>query len=750
MTNSPETKKNFTSYRTCPLCEATCGLEITYKNGKAVTVKGDKKDVFSKGYLCPKGASLAHLHYDPDRLRKPIIRQGSEFREVSWQKAFEHIEKQLLPIMEEHGPDSVGVYLGNPCSHTLAASLCLPAMLRALNSKSIFTSSTVDQMPKHVSCGLMFGGEKTIAVPDIDRTSHLLILGANPLASNGSLATAPNFPGRLRALKKRGGKLIVIDPRKTETAKIASEYISIKPGGDIFLLLAMTHVLFEENLIQPGRLASHINGLELIQTTVAPFTPEAVQNSCGIKANVIEHLARELAAAPTAIVYGRMGISTVKFGTAANWMIDVLNVLTGNLDRPGGVMFPLPAHMPRKTKAGGRGWACGRWKSRVKGLPEVGSEFPTHTLCDEIETPGKGQIRALLTVAGNPVIGLPNAARVDKALKQLEFMISVDFYLNATTRHAHVILPPTGPLTTSHYDVTFYKLAVRNIANYSSSDLPKPSDEMDKWEILYKLGLLFSGYGSKTDISVMDDLVIEKAVADAARKPDSPISGNTDKVLKDLKQYCGPDRMLDLKIRTGAYGDGFGLNPDGLNLEKLKTYVHGLDLGPLEPQIPEILNTPSGKIELAPEKLIHDIKRISSALKKPEKNELLLIGRRHLRTNNSWLANIPSLIKGPPRCTLQIHPTDAKHIGLKDGQMARVSSDTGTLTTPIEVTEDLRPGVVCFPHGWGHDLNGVAMRVAQEYNGINKNLITDESDFDPISGNSVLNGVPVKVLPVSV
>lgn len=745
--NSISTPLDFTTFRTCPLCEATCGLEITYKNGKAITIKGDKKDVFSKGYMCPKGAALSQLHNDPDRLRHPLIRTGSTFREASWEEAFEHIEKTFMSIIEKHGRDAVAAYLGNPCSHTLDANLCAPIMLRALKTKNIYSASTVDQMPKHVSCGFMFGGPTTVPVPDIDRSAHLIILGANPLASNGSLATAPDFPGRLRALKKRGGKLVVIDPRRTRTAKLADEYIAIKPGSDIFLLLAMANVLFAEKKIQPGILAKHINGLDAIEKAVVDFTPESVENACGIPANVIRRLTSELAAAKSAAVYGRMGISVNRFGTAANWMVDVLNILTGNLDRPGGVMFPLPAHMPLKTKPGRRKWHTGRWKSRVRNLDEVKGEFPIHTLCDEIETPGKGQIKALLTVAGNPVIALPNSARVDKALAGLNFMISVDFYISASTRHAHVILPPTGPLTTAHCDTAFYSLAVRNIAHYSPPDFPKPTSEMDKWEILYKLGAIFNGLGATTDISVIDDITIEKFVTDSISKPGSPHTEKSEEILTSLKQYHGPDRILDFMIRTGAYGDQFGLNPQGLNLEKLKTHVHGLDLGPLKPQIPGILSTHSGKIELAPTPFIDDLKRIASDLNKKDTPELLLIGRRHLRTNNSWLANIPSLVAGPSRCTLQIHPKDAARIGLMDGDMAAISSQTGTLTVRVEITQDLRCGVVCFPHGWGHDQEGVSMKVARKHGGINTNLITDEAQFDPISGNSVLNGVPVTIVP---
>lgn len=745
MTPKAAHTSEYIRYRTCPLCESTCGLAITYRDGRAVSVTGDKKDVFSRGYLCPKGAALVRLHDDPDRLRRPLIRNGSAFQEATWAEAFKHVEDHLMPIIGQHGRDAVGVYLGNPCSHTPAATLCLPTALKALKSKNIFTASTVDQMPKHVACGLMYGGPLTIPVPDIDRTAHLLIIGANPMVSNGSLATAPDFPGRLRALKKRGGKLVVIDPRRTRTAKMADTHIAIKPGADIFLLLAMANVLFGENRLHPGHLEAHINGLETLRDAITGFTPERVQDACGVPANVIRRLALDLAAASSAAVYGRMGVSTVRFGAAANWMVDVLNIMTGNLDRPGGAMFPLPAHLPKKTKPGGKGWKMGRWQSRVKGVPEIRGELPVHTMCDEIETSGQGQIRALLTVAGNPVIALPNASRVDRALAGLEYMVSVDFYVNASTRHANVILPPTGPLTTAHYDVAFYNLAVRNISHYSPPDHPKPEDEMDKWEIIYKLGAIFSGFGADTDIATIDDFILDTLLAGAARKTGVALPGDTSEIRRQLKQYRGPDRILDFLLRTGAYGDLFGEKPDGLNLERLKTHVHGLDLGPLEPQIPGILDTPSGKIDVAPQQLMSDLERIKTALESKAPETLHLIGRRHLRTNNSWMANIPSLVTGPPRCTLQMHPEDARRLGLTDGDSARISTASASLSAPVEITADLRPGVVCFPHGWGHDLEGVTMRTARKHGGINKNKLTDDTDFDPVSGTSVLNGVPVQV-----
>jgi len=740
-----ETEKLRIAYRTCPFCEATCGLEIALQDGRAVTVKGDKDDVFSKGYLCPKGAALADLHYDPDRLRQPLIKRNGHWVEVGWDEAFAAVESGLIPLMDTYGRDTVGVYAGNPCSHTMAGALCLRPLFKALRSRNIFSASTVDQMPKHVSSGLMFGHPGTIPVPDIDRTHFLLILGADPMESNGSLATAPDWPGRLRALKRRGGKLVVVDPRASRTAKLAHEHLRIKPGGDPFLLMALTWVLFEEDRVNPGRLSDHIIGLDAVRDLCRPFSPEAVERRSGIDPSIVYRTARELASAPSAAVYGRMGTSTVEFGALNQWLIDMVNILTGNLDRPGGAMFPTPAHMPRRNRPGGKGWTLGRWKSRVKGLHEVMGELPVCTLCDEIETPGEGQVRALITVASNPVIALPNSARVDRALAGLDFMVSVDFYLNASTRHAHVILPPTGPLSTSQYDFSFYNLSVRNIANYSPPVIPKPNDEMDKWEILYRLAMIFSGQGASANAAQMDDFIIRMMVDGLAEKEGSPLFGKQTEILQAMKDLRGPDRMLDLMLRTGAYGDGFGLNHGGLSLSRLKEHPHGMDLGPLEPRIPGILRTTSGKIDLAPHPMVQDVQRLIEVINRPEPSSLVLVGRRHLRTNNSWMANIPSLVSGPPRCVLLVHPEDASRLGLEGGAAVEVKSRVGRIAVPVEITTDIRPGVVSLPHGWGHDLTGVRMGVAMTHGGVNSNILSDDERFDPLSNNAVLNGIPVEV-----
>jgi len=735
-----------THYQTCSLCEATCGLSVTVEDGRVVSVRGDKENPFSRGYICPKGAAIGTLHHDPDRLRRPLVRKKGRFVETPWDEAFREVEKGLMPIVEKHGRDAVGVFLGNPCAHTMAGALCLRPLFKALGSKNIFSASTVDQMPKHVSSGLMFGHPLIIPVPDIDRTLFMLILGADPLTSNGSLATAPDWPGRLRALKNRGGRLVVVDPRTSSTAKQADTHLAIRPGSDGYLLMALINVLFAEGLVNLGRLDDFTNGIKTVKALCQPFSPSAVAEKTGLAPDRITDLARDLAGAESAVVYGRMGTSTVSFGALTNWLVDVVNILTGNLDRPGGAMFPAPAHMPLKTKPGGRGWTLGRWQSRVKGLNEVMGELPVSTLADEMETKGDGQIRALLTVASNPAISLPNAGRISKALAALDFMVSIDFYVTASTRHADVILPPTGPLSTSQYHMNFYNLSIRNMTQYSPPVLTMPDGEMEKWEIIFKLALIFSGQGAEADIAPLDDVILQFMVAKVTKDATSPLHGRDAEMLEALSATRGPERMLDFMLRTGAYGDGFGLDPKGLSLDMLKDLPHGLDLGPLKEVLPGHLKTPSGRIELAPAPMIEDVARLQKSLDDAPA-ELVLIGRRHLRTNNSWLANIPALVSGPPRCVLHVNPNDAKRLGLKSGDTARIASRVGRLTAPVEVTDNIRPGVVSLPHGWGHDLEGVGMRTARKHGGINSNILSDEAAFDPISNTSVLNGIPVTVTP---
>ncbi|WP_328840067.1 molybdopterin oxidoreductase family protein [Streptomyces europaeiscabiei] len=734
-----------TALRICPLCEATCGLTLTIEGTRVTKARGDRDDVFSKGFICPKGASLGAADGDPDRLRTPLVRRDGELREATWQEAFDAVAAGLRPVVETHGPNAVGLVFGNPNVHTVAGGLYPPLLVGGLGTRSMFSASTVDQMPKHVSSGLLFGDANAIPVPDLDRTDHLLLLGANPLESNGSLCTAPDFPGKLKALKARGGTLTVVDPRLTRTAKLADRHVAIRPGTDALLLAAMAYVLFEEHLVDLGDLAPHVQGVEELADTVGEFTPEAVAGACDVDAGTIRALARELAAAPTAAVYGRIGSCTVPHGTLASWLVDVLNILTGNLDRPGGALFPQSATDRTPRPAGpGHGFALGRWRSRVSGHPEAKGELPLSALAEEIDTatPEGSPIRALVTVAANPVLSAPDGDRLDKALDSLDFMVSVDPYLGETARHADVVLPPPPPSQAPHYDFALNTLAVRNQVRYNRAAVPLEDGRLSETEILARLVLAATGMHG-ADPSAVDDLVIGQTLGKAVKETHSPVHGRDPKELAGrLTGTGGPERRLDMMLRLGPYGDGFGADPDGLTLAKLLAHPHGIDLGPLKPRLPQPLKTVSGRIELLPQPIVDDLPRLRSALRE-RPDGLVLIGRRHLRSNNSWLHNIPALTGGTNRCTLHIHPDDASRLGLADGDDVRIKGAGGEVTAPVEVTDVVRRGVVSLPHGWGHDRPGTRMSHAAIDPGVNVNQLLDGSLLDPLSGNAVLNGIPV-------
>ncbi|MFC8949165.1 molybdopterin oxidoreductase family protein [Streptomyces rochei] len=740
-----------TALRICPLCEATCGLVLTVDGTTVTAARGDRDDVFSRGFVCPKGASFGAADADPDRLRSPLVRKGGELREAGWEEAFDAVAAGVRPVVERYGPHAVGVVLGNPNVHTMAGALYPPVLLGALGTRSLFTASTVDQMPKHVSSGLLFGDANAIPVPDLDRTDHLLLIGANPLESNGSLCTAPDFPGRLKALRARGGTLTVIDPRRTRTAKLADRHVAIRPGTDALLLAATAQVLFEEGLVDLGALAPHVEGVTELGRALRDFTPESVAAACEVDAEVTRALARELAAAPTAAVYGRIGSCTVPHGTLASWLVDVLNVLTGNLDRPGGALFPQAATDRTPRPAGpGRGFALGRWRSRVSGHPEAKGELPLSALAEEIDTvTDEGEpVRALFTVAANPVLSAPDGDRLDKALASLDFMVSVDPYLNETSRHAHVVLPPPPPSQSPHHDFAFNTLAVRNQVRYTRPAVPLEPGRMAETEILARLTLAVTG-GHGTDPAAVDAAVVERTLGAAVRDPHSPVHGrDPGELAARLTGENGPERRLDLMLRLGPYGDGFGARPDGLTLQRLLAHPHGIDLGPLRPRLPQPLKTRSGKVELLPGPIAADLPRLRRAMAERPAGPVL-VGRRHLRSNNSWMHNVPALTGGSNRCTLQLHPDDADRLGLRDGQPVRVEGAGGAVTAPAEVTDTVRPGVVSLPHGWGHDRPGTRLTHAATDPGVNVNQLLDGSLLDPLSGNAVLNGVPVKLTPLT-
>ena len=718
-----------THYRTCNLCEAMCGLEIKVDGNEILSIRGDKNDPFSRGHICPKAVALQDIYHDPDRLRHPVRRTTTGWERISWDEAFDEVVSQLQGIQKTYGRNGVGVYVGNPNVHNLGSMLFLAPFLRALRSKNRYSATSVDQLPHHFASYFMFGHQLLTPIPDIDRTDFFLILGANPLASNGSLMTAPGMDRRLRDLQQRGGKVVVVDPRRSETAAKADQHLFIKPGSDVLLLLGLLHTVYDENLTDTDRLAEFTDGLELLGDIASNFTPEKVEAATGIEADTIRQLARDFAAANAAVCYGRMGASTQAFGAVTQWLINTFNIVTGNFDRPGGAMFTKPAFdVVGITGAMGATGHFGAWHSRVRGLPEFGGELPVAALAEDILTEGEGQIRAMVTVAGNPVLSTPNGTQLDKAFEGLEFMVSVDIYINETTRHANIILPPTTGLETNHYDLIFHTFGVRNTAKYSPALFEGGEDSKHDWEILRELRFRLEG---------------QHHAGKSKRR-----------AKQDFMGRLSPDKIVDLALRFGPYGawGKNGVSGEGLKLSTLKKEVHGVDLGPLQPCLPERLFTSQKRIQLTPELLVADLERVNStffahsSLNGTNGFHLSLIGRRQLRSNNSWMHNSKRLVKGKERCTLLIHPIDAENQRIENGQVVSVQSRVGEIKIRAEVSDEMMPGVVSIPHGWGHHRAGIQLQTAQEYAGVSINDLTDDHALDELSGNAAFSGVPVKVI----
>ena len=737
--------------RICPLCEATCGLVLTIDGTEVTQVRGDAEDVFSRGYICPKGVALGELHADPRRLTQPMVRQPSgELAPVTWDEAFAVVRERLGPIVTEHGPQSVGLFLGNPNVHNLSGAFYLPAFIKAVGTTQRFSASTVDQMPKQVACALMYGTALSVPVPDIDRTHYFLMLGANPLVSNGSMMTAADFPGRLRALRKRGGRLVVVDPIRTKTAAASDEHLVIRPGSDALWLASLAYLVTRnanlaaaETWIDAEEWRATVRGLEA-------FTPEATSSVTGIDADTTRRIAAELVGAPSAAVYGRMGTTTsgftsdgriVPMATLASWLIDVINIAIGSLDRPGGVMFPLPvAGGPSTEGTPGSGHGVqipGRRRTRVRGLPSALGEFPASALAEEIDTPDPDtgeHIRAVFVVGGNPIVSTPNQRRLTDAFRQLDLLVSVDPYLTATNELADVILPVASPLTRPQHDVVFNNLAVRNQARYSPALFPVPEGEKDETEVLAQLAAIAAGIasGHEPTAQQIDDLIAYTVATQACTDTASRAHGRTpEELLAAVSHRSGVDRILDLRIRSGPYGDGFGSYPDGLTLQHLIDNPHGIDLGPLQPRLPEVLRTRSGRIDVGPQVLLDALLDATQLLDgSNDRDRFTLVGRRQLRSNNSWMKGLPTLTGGSNTATAMMNPADAADLGIHDGSDVTVSTSTGSITLPVALREDISPGCVCIPHGWAE---------------ANVNALVDVEAIDSLAGTSVLSGLPVSV-----
>ncbi len=692
-----------THYRTCNICEAMCGLEIKHQGGEILSIKGDNNDPFSRGHICPKAVALQDFYRDKDRLKTPLKRTADGWQEISWNEAFAEIATRFRDVQQAHGKDAVGVYLGNPNAHNFGNAIMLPRFFKALGTNNRYSSASADQLPHHVASNYMLGAGMLIPIPDIDHTDFMLIIGANPIVSNGSLMTAPGVGKRLKAIQQRGGKVVVVDPRRTETAKKADQHLFIRPETDALFMLALVHTLFDEQRVNLGHLESRIHGLDSLAGAVKPYSPETVADACGMDATAIRELAREMATAKSAVCYSRMGASTQSFGGLCQWLNNVLNIVTGNFDRRGGAMFPQPVFDLVRDKKG-KPSSYGRYESRVRKLPYFNNEFPVATLADEILTPGEGQIRAMITVAGNPVLSAPGGIRLEEAFDALEFMVSVDIYLNETTRHADIILPATTGLEVPHFDVFFNSFAVRNTAKFSEPMFEKSPDQKHDWEILRDLARHLTG------------------------KDDDGVT---------------PEMMLDAGLKHGAYG------AQGMSLDKLKDNPHGLDLGPLQPCLEQRIQTEDGLIRIAPQLYLDDLKRLdeSGFLSREQDYDypFSMISRRLPRSHNTWTQNSHRLVKGKNPCTVQMNTADAQKLGLTDGQNALVVSSTGKVQLPVEFNDDMFEGVISIPQGWGHNRANTAMTVAESQPGVSMNDITDSQRIDALTGNAAFNGTRVAV-----
>jgi anaerobic selenocysteine-containing dehydrogenase len=693
----------------CNLCEAICGLELTIEEGRVTSIRGSDADPLSRGYICPKGVSLADVLDDPDRLRRPVRRVGGDWVEIGWDEAFDLVADGLAEAVNEHGRDAVGVYLGNPTVHSLGSLTHGLTMVRSLRTRNLFSATSVDQLPHQLVAHLMYGHQLLLPIPDIDRTSYFLVFGANPMASNGSLMTVPDFPNRLRALKQRDGTMVVFDPRRTETAKVASEHHFIRPGTDVYVLLAMLHVLFDEGLASSRE---YVDRLDAVRTAVTGFDPERAERASGVPADEIRRIAREFAAADGAAAYSRMGVSTNTHGTVAQWAVQLLNLVTGNLDREGGTLFTTPAIDSVGRGLVGKGHHDA-WRSRVRGLPETAGELPVSALREEIETPGEGQVRALLTLSGNPVLSTPDGSALGRAMEGLDFMAAVDIYVNETTRHADVILPPTTALERDHYDLVFHALAVRNTARFTPAVIDKDRSQRHDWEIYREVTL--------------------RLMKRLHRKP--PLKK---RLVTRARLMTSPTFQVAQLLRT---------DKAGVTISQLRKNPAGVDLGPLQAdRLPERLFTKTKRIDAAPELVLADLARLDQVEISPRDGELVLIGRRHQRDNNSWMHNTERLTRGKPRHQLLMHPDDLAARGITDGNRVTVRSRVGSVEVEVRAVDDMMPGVVSLPHGYGHQVDDTGMSRAAKVPGVSINDLTDPQRLD-VSGNAALNGVPVDVTP---
>lgn len=737
--------------RSCPTCEASCGLLVKVDRGdnRIVSIQGDPDDHRSRGYVCAKSQAFKYVYDDPERLRHPVRRTADGWQEISWEEALSTVAERLGAIRGEYGKDAVAFFVGEPTGHDYGAQLYLQPLMKLLQTERFFSAGTVDQHPQQMVCYALFGQQWFFPVPDIDHTDLFICMGGNPVVSQGSIMAAPDIKRRLAELRARGGRSVVIDPRRTETAELSDQHIFIRPGTDAFFLLAFVNVLFAGNRINPGHLAPVLDGIDALRAVAADFTPENTAAITGVDAAVLRDLVQRYCDTERAALYARIGLCSQEFGTLAHWLVCAISLLTGKLDARGGMMFPRPA-----TGASGPGIGgdpvppYGRWHSRVRGFPETCGELPASLMAEEITAPGKDKVRGVITMCGNPVLSVPNGKRIREALETVDFMVALDIYINETTSQADIILPSTVQLEHDNYDLAYQGTTVRNFANYSPAVLPPAPGLKDLWDILLEITARMAGL----DAPAMNGLIMQglaEQLAGAAQAAGRSTDAAT--ILEKCGAAGGPDRMLDAMLRNGPYGDGFDDAAAGLSLAKLKAGDACVDLGPLQPSLPEALCTPDRRINLMHGIFVADLPRLRARFAQntaPGRNDMLLIGRRHVRDMNTWLHNLTPYVRGKNRCTLKMHPDDARRIGLRDGDSARVTSRVGEARVPVEISDEIMPGVVSLPHGFGHRYRQSTQSTAKNVlPGVSCNDLIDDEVLDAASGTSVVNGAAVQVFP---
>lgn len=733
-----------TLYRSCPTCEASCGLkmEVDKQTRQVVSIHGDPDNHRSKGYVCAKSQAFRYIYEDQERLTKPVKKTADGWQEISWEEALSETASKLAAIRDQYGKDAIAMYYGNPNGHNFSTQIYTQMFITLLNTERFFSAGSVDQQPKNLGCELMYGNAWVFPIPDIDHSDFFVCMGGNPMVSQGSLMSAPDIENRLKGIQQRGGSVVVIDPRRTETADMADQHLFVRPGTDAFLLMAFVNELFATNRVAPGRLAEFTDGIEQLQELSAPYTPETVADITGISAAQTRQLVNDFCSAETPVLYGRIGLCTQRFGTLASWLVDVVNILRGRLDARGGAMFPTPATAHNDPAAAPQELGLNRWQSKARGFPEYMGMLPASLMAEEMELQGEHQVRAMITVAGNPVLSVPNGKRVHAAMDELDFMVAFDFYINETTSQADIIIPSTTQLEHSNYDFLFSATCVRNFAQYSPQTFEPEPGALEQFEIINEITARMNGMTRADLESMMLDGMI-----DQMRSNSEELGAlSADAIKAATCEHEGPEQLLDIMLRAGPYGDKFSDSEDGLTLAKLKQEPHGIDLGPLQQRLPQLLATPNKRINIVPSVITDDLPRLQAALDEGPGEKMLLIGRRHIRDMNSWLHNLNNYARGKNRCTLLIHSQDAQRLGLKDGGPSRIKSRVGEFQAEVNITDSIMPGVVSLPHGFGHTYPDTQQSTAAAKTpGISANDLVDDNEMDMPSGTSVVNGVPVQV-----